>query len=196
MHYLYLPVVMPGHRGVRLPERLQFLRPIVDLVCAQEDIAVSLPDYYVYVTARRGWASPDNPLNRPGWHSDGFGTNDVNYIWADRFPTRFAIQEFVDISDNHVDSLRQFEEQSDEDSVVVYPDCSLLRLDPEVIHATPVVPPPGGERSFFKISVSSERYNLAGNSHNYLFDYEWRMWSRSEIRNDPNYAGGDAGPQS
>lgn len=27
------------------------------------------------------------------------------------------------------------------------------------------------------------------------FDYDWMMWDRAEVRNDPAYAGGDAGPQ-
>jgi hypothetical protein len=37
---------------------------------------------------------------------------------------------------------------------------------------------------------------LKGNSHNYLFDYDWKMWDRDVLRNDPAYAGKDVGPQS
>jgi len=194
MHYLYLPVVMPGQYGVRLPDRLEFVRPVIEAVFAHEGARI-YDDCYLYITARRGYATPGNPLNRPGWHADGFGTGDINYIWTDRYPTQFAEQTFHDISDDHVRSIEQFGEQVEPARVVTYPDCTLLRLDASVVHAAPEIPPPGGERSFLKISLSHERYNLLGNSHNYLFDYDWRMWSREEIRNDPAYAGGDAGPR-
>jgi hypothetical protein len=206
MHYLYLPVVMPageeaprfvGESYIRLPPNLEWIRPVVEAVCIEEGVDVR--PQYVYVTARRGYASPGNPLNRPGWHADGFGTNDVNYIWSDRWPTRFAYGEFIGISDDHVKSAEQFEWQvthNPERIRIVHGEpFTVYRLDPSVIHATPIIEPPGGDRSFFKISVSPDRYNLLGNSHNHLFDYEWRMWSRSEVRNDPAYAGGDSGPQ-
>lgn len=207
MHYLYLPVVMPGSERIRLPQNLEFIRHEVEAVCLDEmvgDPTLVGDPLYVYVTARRGYATPGNPLNRPGWHADGFGTDDINYLWSDRWPTRFAIGEFKDISEDHVRSAEQFEGQIVSASYsAVVPELrieagepnAIYRLDPSVVHATPIIDPPGGDRSFFKISVSPSRYNLLGNSHNYLFDYEWHMYSRSEIRNDPAYAGGDSGPQ-
>ena len=99
---------------------------------------------HIYVTARRGYATPGNPLNRPGWHSDGFGTSDVNYVWTDRYPTLFAEQPFEQISADHVDSVRQFAEQVDPARIRTYPDKTLMRLDPSVIHAAPEIPAPGG----------------------------------------------------
>lgn len=207
MHYLYLPVVIEsvGVHDIRLPPNLEFLRPVVDAICIAELDGDG--SKHVYVTARRGFATPGNPLNRPGWHADGFGTNDINFIWADRWPTRFALGEFTDISTDHVVSAAQFEQQV-MDAPGIGPSYyagtirvedgvpgTVYRLDPSVVHATPIIPPPGGDRSFFKISVSPDRYNLLGNSHNHLFDYDWKMWSRSEVRNDPAYAGGDSGPQ-
>lgn len=202
MHYMYLPVVMPyqGH-GWRLPERLKFVQPLLTALYS----AAPWGRYqYVYVTARRGFATPNNPLNRPGWHCDGFGTDDVNYIWTDAFPTRYATGDLDPCTDDHMLSIEAWNRSLD----VVRPrdDISgiavhkiklntLYRLDPFVIHSTPKIPAPGGERGFIKISFSNEKYNLKGNSHNYLFDYDWKMWDRAELRNDPAYAGGDAGPQ-
>lgn len=205
MHYLYLPVVMPGMGDeIMLPPRLEFLRSAIELVIEREEF-VSMDDpRHIYVTARRGYATPGNPLNRPGWHSDGFGTDDVNYIWADRWPTLFAVGDFDSktISTDHIRSAEQFEDRvanwNRPDGVLVYQgeENAVYRLDPSVIHAAPEIPAPGGERSFLKISVSPDRYNLRGNSHNHLFHYSWHMWSREEVRNDPAYAGGDAGPQT
>lgn len=224
MHYLYLPVVMPGQPGIRLPRNLAFLADTVYRVMQCESIITKEPlaskgfgpthpmhgvegSQFVYVTARRGFAAPGNPLNRPGWHADGFGSDDINYIWSDRWPTRFATGNFVGISTDHVESAEQFEHQilvaqshaqTDEGAEIeVYSGepSTLYRLDPSVVHATPIIDPPGGDRSFFKVSVSPNQYNLKGNSHNHLFDYSWKMWPRDEIRNDPAFAGGDIGPQ-
>lgn len=188
MHYLYLPVQMPGIDDIRMPRRLDFLRTVIEQIVLNEQ-----HDGYVYVTARRGYATPGNPLNRPGWHADGFGTTDINYIWHDGGATLFAEHPFGFIASDHIRSMGQFNARARVTNT--YPDRTLLRLDPFVVHRAPDIDPPGGERAFVKISLSNDRYNLRGNSHNYSFDYAWRMWSRDEIRNDPFYAGGDAGPQ-
>ena len=87
-----------------------------------------------------------------------------------------------------------FAEQVDPARIRTYPDKTLMRLDPSVIHAAPEIPAPGGERSFFKVSFSNSRYNLRGNSRNYLLDYDWPMYDRAAVRNDPAHAGQDGGP--
>lgn len=193
MHYMYLPVLMPGTE-VRLPERLNFARPLIEVATTNFRSTTGNEPLYVYLTARRGYATPGNPLNRPGWHTDGFGTDDVNYVWTDSFPTLFACHEFEGICPmDHVRSLAQFEEQARVTDLA--PLGYLVRLDQYVVHSAPEIPAPGGMRSFIKISFSGDRYNLVGNSHNYLFDYDWKMYPRNVVRNDPARAGGDAGPQ-
>lgn len=197
MHYLYLPVKMP-YSNYRLPPNLAFLRPVLTAVYGDQS-AKWYNSAYFYVTARRGYATPENPLNRPGWHCDGFGSDDLNYIWWDRWGTRFSEIEFPNISDDHIKSLRQFEDEiawhrqhhSSATAWKTYPDKTLYRLDRYVVHNTPIVPAPGGMRSFLKISVSEHRYNLVGNTHNYLFDYDWKMYPRDILRNDPARAGLD-----
>lgn len=203
MHYMYLPIAMPNQDGIRLPPRLEFARDLIEETIRLEDATQYMLGFdgkrfdYVYLTMRRGFATPGNPLNRPGWHSDGFGTDDVNYVWTDRFPTYFALQEFHNISDDHNESIMQFTQQINlarcdgVDPIWTYPDNQLLRLDSSVIHRAPEIPAPGGVRSFLKVSFSNSRYNLAGNSHNYLFDYDWDMFDRNEVRNDPARAEAD-----
>lgn len=202
MHYMYLPVyINESQRSMdgsfHLPERLEFAR---DMVTTTLNIERSRGTEwkYTYVTARRGYATPGNPLNRPGWHADGFGTDDINYVWTDRYPTLYAIGQFGDISDDHIKSAEQFASAIDAPhyrqgiTIHTYQDKTLLRLDDRVIHAAPEIPAPGGERSFFKVSLSNDRYNLKGNSHNYGLRYDWPMYSRDEVRNDPARAGKDA----
>ena len=219
MHYLYLPVRLPLSDGgtkaqddATLPDRLEFLR---DSVYAAIDDATALAphfgnDPYVYVTARRGFATPGNPLNRTGWHCDDFGGTDLNYIWTDNFPTRFLVSENpLDISTDDAQSMLDMQGWADlvafgarSDSFDTYSQRfdstrgpihikpgttnTLIRLSPWVVHDTPIIEEPGGMRSFFKISVSTHRYDLVGNSHNYLFDYNWPMVDRASLRNQPS----------
>ena len=200
MHYQYLPVSIPGKmeyiilQRFAVPERLQFLNPLI--YAAVNDwvdnyLTPGMPEPHVYLTARHGFATPGNPLNRPGWHCDGFGTDDINYVWWDGPGTQFAEQNFGNISDDHFKSLDQFEARVFQERVVEYFERQLLRLDPYVVHSTPEIEPPGCLRSFVKISISKHKYNLIGNSHNYMLDYDWEMYPRDILRNDPSKAGRD-----
>jgi hypothetical protein len=183
MYYLYLPVRIDDSR-IALPPNVEVCRPIIE-----EALANAPRRYrYVYLSARKGWASPDNPLNRPGWHCDGFGTNDMNYVWWAGPGTRFAVQEFHDISEDHIVSQRQFEQQVESQWDAAWPERNLYALDPYVVHATPLIDAPGCMRQFVKISLSDRRYNLENNSHNYLLNYDWPLHSRDVIRNDTHRA--------
>ena len=228
MHYLYLPVRIPasdpglavqadgtGDRfaASALPKALGFLEDAIFAAMADaQRVAPHLADPYVYVTARRGFASPGNPLNRPGWHTDDFGGTDLNYIWADKWPTRFVLSDqHLTLPEDDVESMHVMEmlatsaqietERWDQKRIfngnaprpavwMEHGDTNrMLRLSPYVIHDTPLIFGNGGMRSFFKISVSTHRYDLVGNSHNHEIDYEWQMHSRQALRNKPQ--GGD-----
>ncbi len=108
MYYLYLPVVMqpemPGG-AIMLPHNIECLRPLV-----REAIRSMAHERYryVYVSARKGWATPDNPLNRPGWHCDGFGTNDMNFVWWRGPGTRFICGKWQ-VTTDHLESLEEFD---------------------------------------------------------------------------------------
>lgn len=224
LHYLYMPVRIPerdpgvavdsaardSDLAITLPTRLRFLwKPVATALADAARTAPHLADPYVYVTARRGYAAPGNPLNRPGFHCDDFGGSDLNYIWTDAFPTRFLLaDEPLTPSSDDAESMADFEdfaraaEQRAATSaanpfpwpviedrlnlrIVDGPVNELLRLTPHVIHSTPEVPEPGGMRSFFKVSVSTHRYDLLGNSHNHLLDYDWPLYDRQALRNQP-----------
>jgi hypothetical protein len=183
MFIQYMPVWIP-EPGLRIPAHVECFFPLIEAVMHRE--LRKLPTHYLYLTAKHLYVTPENMGNRPGWHSDGFGTDDVNYIWSDSAPTEFCIQAF-DLSDDCDASIAQMETQAREENVTIYPAKSLLRLDPSVIHRVPINAAPG-YRTFVKISVSESKYNLQGNAHNYLFDYDWEMQSREEKRNHPHKA--------
>lgn len=184
MHYLYLPIKM-GIRGrLRVPANLKNFEPMFAW-CVNFGPRMY---EYAYVTARKGYATPDNPLNRPGWHCDGFGTDDYNFIWWKGAGTRFAVQPFAHIDNDHVASLKQFDFQVEPNAICAYREGTVLGLSPYVVHATPLIRAPGEIRQFIKVSLSDHQYNLKDNSHNYLFDYKWEMKDRNLMRNDPHRA--------
>lgn len=200
MNWMYLPV--RWNTGplddVRLPYNLL---PIAEMVRAVLDDLDGAPGQYVYVTGKHNFATPGNPLNRGGWHCDGFGTDDLNYVWWAGAGTRFLICNYgIDdrIPADHIGSLDAFEKLAEEAEsgrggmkVGTRPQRTLYKIDRWVIHATPEIPEPGEMRSWVKVSVSPNRYNLMGNAHNDKFEYRWRMWPRSTIRNDPSRAQAD-----
>lgn len=175
----YIPINMFG--VTRVPNNLEWTKEFVELV--QEYLfSRNLKFKYLYLTAKK---VPTNCSNRGGWHSDGFMTEDLNFIWYDHSPTEFAIQEFNLTQDHHI-SMNEMEEQADEVCINTFPSGSVIAMDQYVIHR--VNPTPNQRhifRTFVKISASNEKYNLKGNAHNYLFDYNWDMQERSAERNHP-----------
>ena len=187
MHYLYLPIYMPNVWSPwRIPPRLRFCLPLIDPIKADlRDLEVK-DERIVYLTAKTLHVAPGAPGNRPGWHADGYGSGgDLNYIWFDMNPTQFCTQGFEDIPETDAGMLAEIANQV-QNSKVWDGECRhLYRLDESVIHR--VNPEPStGVRTFIKISVSRHRYNLKGNSHNYLFDYDWEMHDRAPNRNLDN----------
>jgi hypothetical protein len=163
---------------IRIPKNLEWYRPLVNAIPMFESTSSW---NYVYLTAKHLYVTPENLGNRPGWHSEGFGSNDINYIWSDSYPTEFCVQPF-DLSDHHELSMIQMSVQANITNIKTYGEKTLLRLDPSVIHRVPENAS-SGYRTFVKISCSDSKYNLKGNAHNYLFDYDWEMFERDDSRN-------------
>lgn len=177
----YMPIAMAESEGlgleIRIPKNLQWVTPLIDSI--KEEIL----GQYVYLTVKHLYVTPNNMGNRPGWHSDGFGTPDLNYIWTDMFPTEFCVQNF-NISKDCTLSMKEMAEQVKEENIITYGCKAFLKLDEFNIHRSPIGQ--DGYRTFVKISISKEKYNLEGNAHNYLFDYEWKMQQRNKERNHPH----------
>lgn len=186
----YLPVKMAKienipeyYAPIQLPVGLEWTRPLVEL--AYKEYGGKDDDKYIYVTAKHFYVSGGCYGNRPGWHSDGFGTDDINIIWSNKFPTEFCLQNFS-ITEDHDLSLKEMEEQVIDDNIVTYPKQSILVLDKYVIHRTPEKQE--GLRTFVKISISKDRYNLEGNARNEMFENctsftKWKMNKRKASRN-------------
>jgi hypothetical protein len=180
MFWLYCPISTP-REATALPDTLVQFRPIIDRV--MRDDPDRYCDSYAYLTAKTLFVSGDYIGNRPGWHSDGFGTDDVNYIWYDHAPTEFYEDSFT-LPEDCDNAMAIMEERAARARIVTHPAKHLLKLTPAVIHRSPVGFPPG-MRTFVKVSISSERYNLEGNSVNHLLQERWPLVPRFPVRNHP-----------
>lgn len=181
MCWMYCPIATPSE-PITLPPNLGQFRPLLEAIQRYDYEAF---DYkYVYLTAKTLYVSGENIGNRPGWHTDGFGGNDVNYIWSNHAPTEFLHDNFT-LPVDCADAMTRMEARAAEyGEVLTYPNKHLLRLDPSVVHRPPV-DFESGMRTFVKVSISKDRYNLEGNSINHALKERWPLIPRAIERNHP-----------
>lgn len=182
MCWMYCPIKVP-HGALIVPHNLRQFFPIIDAVLADEPDRFD--DEYVYITAKTLFVAGDYIGNRPGWHTDGFGTDDLNYIWSDHAPTEFYAGQKFDLPGACDDAMARMEEQARDANLTTYPAKTLLKLDPFVVHRSPVAFD-AGMRSFVKVSISRDRYNLEGNSINHGLAERWPLVPRHAERNHPS----------
>lgn len=190
MFWLYCPIKLPDQFPMTAPENLQQFWDILFKVRQTVTDSLGLPYWvnsFVYLTAKTLWVTADNPGNRPGWHSDGFMTDDLNFIWSDCNGTLFwEPDDLVCFVQDDRASLAEMEAaaEPDVDHHTVYPDKHLLLLDQGVIHRVADVKTPG-MRTFVKVSISRHKYNLVGNSINHALPLPADYVERAAERNHP-----------
>lgn len=185
MFYQYMPIKMKDLLMFKTEPRHEFLRPMLNRISSDFRTTFGVNKYvesYVYLTVKYMYQIGGCSFNRSGWHSDGFMTDDINYIWYDSAPTIFNTSKF-NLTQDDILSMKEMDEQALPENDVVFPEKHLLRLDQFNIHR--VNTDHSGMRLFVKVSFSKEKYDLEGNSHNYLMDYDWQMRPRSIERNVP-----------
>jgi hypothetical protein len=182
-YYLYLPIKFPGMSIVKYEDRIKPYKELIDSCILDQYEYFGWDQYvdsYVYLTIKRRYQTKNNFINRAGWHSDNFKDDSINYIWSSCQSTIFNCSDFI-LSDDDTLSMIEMEQQANPKNNVTFPDNTLLRLDQYCIHKVGDIIE--GVRTFFKLTVSKERFNLVGNSHNYLLDYHWSMKDRKSCRN-------------
>lgn len=181
MYYLYFPIKVPGSSNFQLPpQNLRWLLPMIEAVI-KDSSHDEWKDRYLYVTCKNFYVEPNSFGNRPGWHGDGFGTSDYNYVWCDSSPTEFCVQDFH-TSDDDMESLKDFEEQARPENIKTVECGKLYKMDETHIHRV-ALNEKGGMRAFVKLSLSKHKFNLEGNSVNPHISGNWKFYSRQELRN-------------
>jgi hypothetical protein len=186
LFYQYLPIKLIGQTNPIVEDRLKCFESLIGACCCDfvADYGLSrYMDSYVYLTAKNLYQGKGCSFNRKGYHSDGFLTDDINYLWSNSSPTVFNFGEF-DLSLDDDTSIIEMEQQAKKNNEVFCSNGSLLRLDQFVIHKVSDEQIEG-MRTFVKVSFSKDRYDLKGNAKNYLLDYDWEMRERQAKRNIP-----------
>ena len=186
LFYQYLPIKLAGQTKPLVESRLDCFKELIGNICCDFVGHRGLNEFmnsYVYLTAKKMYQSDGCSFNRKGYHSDGFLTDDINYIWCDKNPTVFNLTNF-NLTLDDTESMEEMEAQADDLKVLSHPENSLLRLDQYNIHKVSeskemVL------RTFIKVSFSLDKYDLKGNSKNELLDYNWTMRDRDTERNIP-----------
>ncbi len=188
--YLYLPIKLPGMEKIPSSVIEPRLQPFMPLILeSTADFIGGLKGFkefkysYVYLTAKSAQQRNGSFFNRPGWHCDGFGTEDINYIWSNIQPTIFSVGGFMVPEDDET-SLAQIDSKANELETYTGKDNTLVRLDSSVVHK--VGPAVTGHRVFFKLSISKDVYNLKGNSINYKLPLGVEYLHRKPTRNSPH----------
>jgi len=186
MFYQYLPIKMPNETQPIYEQRLKCFDALVGAIFCDYIGEFGLDNYvnsYVYLTAKHLYQMPNCSFNRMGWHSDGFLTDDINYVWCDKYPTIFN-KTYFSLQLDDLLSMEEMEKQAIRSNDVTYKENQLLRLNQFNIHKVAPITK-GGMRTFLKVSISKDKYDLLGNSHNYLLNYDWQMKERKQERNIP-----------
>ena len=186
LFYQYLPIKLKNQTELIFEERLKCFEKLIGNICCDFVGEYGLNRFvtsYIYLTAKKMYQVNGCSFNRKGYHSDGFLTDDINYIWSDKNPTVFNYSSFKLTQEDTI-SLYEMDKQANKKTIKIYPENSLLRLDQFNIHKV-------NEnkelvlRTFVKVSFSSDKYDLKGNSKNYLLDYDWKTRDRGLERNIP-----------
>lgn len=187
MFYQYLPIKLTGDHEITIEDRLVFLSDVIGKCCCDYVGEYGLDKFIqnnVYLTVKHMYQMPGCSFNREGWHSDGFMTDDINYLWSNNNGFTFNNGVF-NLTQCHEKSMIEMEEQTDFRCNGRASDNGLYRLDQYCIHKVSDILEPC-MRTFFKLSISSDKYNLIGNSKNYLLKYNWEMKMRQVERNHPS----------
>lgn len=168
MFWLYCPVSVPGDSNNYIPVNLIQYSDILGIV--EEDLGEDVyKSKYIYLTVKTTHINKGEYPNRPGWHSDGFMTNDINYVWVSGIPTEYVSFDgrLVSFPTDHEQSMLNMEGVCPFGDTCKYPSGLLLKLDESVLHR-PTEADNSGMRTFIKVSVSDHKYEHIGNSVNHM----------------------------
>ncbi|TDQ12197.1 hypothetical protein [Pedobacter metabolipauper] len=186
MFYQYLPIKLAGQMIAVWEDRLNPFSQLIEKCMFDFGFIYgndTLDESNVYLTVKHLYQTEGCSFNREGWHSDGFMTDDINYIWSNNNGTIFNTSKF-NLTQDHKISIEEMCQQARPLNDYQFQDSELLRLDQYNIHKVAYIAKPT-MRTFFKLSFSPDKYNLVGNSHNHLLDYSWEMKERQVTRNHP-----------
>ncbi|ADG59958.1 hypothetical protein Acj9p058 [Acinetobacter phage Acj9] len=158
-----------GHSEYQIPANIEHI--VWEAIAAVHELNEQLYNddwlYNCYLTLKHEYVNPSSTGTRPGWHIDGFMSDQKNFIWSDCLPTQVALGDFK-LSLHHDLSLHEMERDVRGRPIVQLASKMMYELDQEVVHA-PVVNETSSPilRTFLKLTYTKDEFNCARNAWNY-----------------------------
>lgn len=184
---LNMPVKMPGSE-IKVPEELaqfrEFLQKIID---HEKAVNPDFDEFYMYLTVDQHAVKAGTTHRRPGVHIDGVQGARYKvklppehlYSASDRLGTVFYDQPFdltaLDPAKQHVHA--ELERQAKEENARATPDFDIAFWDSYSVHRADVAKE-DFMRTFIRVEFSKKRYDSEGDTHNPLFEYDWKPVAR------------------
>jgi len=188
-----MPIAFPSINSksyeYRLPASYSNLSELVQKVaniwCQLE---ANAHEYFAYLTISHSEVPSWVAQRRPTIHCDGFQSSRIEpklkgeyaFVVSNTLPTSFYVESF-DVS--NLDPSRDnfftaFNQQSKCDPIN-YQNYEIVMMDPYCMH-TPIINSSDETitRTFARIIFSTREYDRLGNTHNFSFDYNWKMVRR------------------
>lgn len=198
-HVVYMPIKDKGKDRLWLPDSLAWTAPAVYAALQHLSQGGRCPDlydsWYVYLSVKRSWVDAGTAGNREGWHIDGYGSDgDKNFIWCDAVPAEYMKGTF-NLPADHAGCLERLEYLGDKMGTHFISGGSLV---PNVLYDLGQtvhrcgIAEVSGMRTFLKVSVSRDKYDLKGNARNpQLPSTHWPLKDRQGTRNHPTAQSGN-----
>lgn len=181
-----MPVKFPGS-DYRFPQDLEalcaVLRPLLDI---EESINPNVKEYYGYATLDTRNVRCGTTQRMPRAHVDGFQGARItpkvpiehHYVFYDSIPTEFHWQPFaLDNFDHSRDVWDELSGQVMQEKTILFPPNAVAFIDAYTVHSA--VPAAEDQtRVFVRLSYSVRQLDRLGNTHNPMFDYDWKMVER------------------
>lgn len=186
------PIKFPGTE-YRIPENILPWFPVIKTI-ANDNFSYS-PNFdleYCYITIDQSIVERNKTQRHGGAHVDGFQGErispklyvDHSYIVMDNTPTVFYNQPFkVD----HLDPSKhnfflEFDRQK-EARYKISPQCGeIVKFNAYAVHEAAKTSETT-TRTFFRMSYTVRQFDRLGNTHNPMFNYNWKMVERNIAEN-------------
>lgn len=169
-NHAFMCIKQEGSSEYSVPDNLQLL--VTQMLSGIYDLSEYLYDndyrYNCYLSIKHEYVNPLSIGNRPGWHIDGFKSDQFNFIWFDSIPTEVCTGSFHLTNDHNISLEEMMVQSSGNDKFKhTLPVNTLYEMNKECVHApsyntyNPIL------RTFIKITFSKEQFNCIGNAWNY-----------------------------
>jgi hypothetical protein len=204
-----MPIKLPFSQICIPNEFSQFTDFFKTVIQFEKMINPNFDQTYAYLCIDQRQVEPNGFQRRPGWHADSFITKnthlqynenfspvmDTVYLAYDCLATEFnkGPFSFPKSVDNHSNDavLQHFESSAKSHNIITFPNHTILKMDPCCVHRVQmnntnfII-----DRTFIKLTFTTEIFNRLGNDHNKLFDYNWPLFQRGMERNNSSLFNG------